>query len=641
MHSYFKQLHGFHKTSLSYYSRLIDHCLSLKSVNFVKIIHAQLIKVGFNSHTFLGNRCLDVYFRFGDTLHDALKVYDEITEKNLVSWNICLKGLGRFGEIQKARHMFAEMPERDVVSWNSMISGYVSCGFIDNALEIFSQMQIAGVRPSEYTFSIMMTLVTSACYGKQIHGDMIRSGMNLSNVVLGNSLIDMYGKLGCVDYAFGVFFTMEEVDVISWNSLISGCHRSGYEELALDQFFWMRGTEYAPDEFTISTVINVCCNLLDLEKGKQTFAFCFKVGFFSNSIVSSAAIDLLSKCNRLEDAIRLFEELDWWDSAVCNSMISSYAQHGCGEDAVQLFVLTLRENLRPTEFTLSSMLSSVSIFLPAEPGSQIHSLVVKLGFESDVIVASSLVDLYSKAGLVNYAMKIFSNMGVKDLITWNTIIMGLAHNGKVFETLSIFKELASKGAAPDNLTLAGVLLACNFGGFIEEGMTIFLTMEKEYGIVPGEEHYAPIVDLLCRAGKLREAMDVLAAMPYEHGSVVWESILRACVIHGDFKLTERVAKRMMKLVPQSSLPYLVLARAYEMRGKWESMIWVRKAMILNGVKNVVGCSWIGIQNHVYTFNAEELQPPRGKDIYLILRLLSSEMEAEDYTDNLTKVVLRR
>ncbi|XP_048436717.1 pentatricopeptide repeat-containing protein At1g43980, mitochondrial isoform X2 [Pyrus x bretschneideri] len=584
MHSYFKQLHGFHKTSLSYYSRLIDHCLSLKSVNFVKIIHAQLIKVGFNSHTFLGNRCLDVYFRFGDTLHDALKVYDEITEKNLVSWNICLKGLSRFGEIQKARHMLAEMPERDVVSWNSMISGYVSCGFMDNALEIFSQMQIAGVRPSEYTFSIMMTLVTSACYG---------------------------------------------------------CHRSGYEELALDQFFWMRATEYAPDEFTISTVINVCCNLLDLEKGKQTFAFCFKVGFFSNSIVSSAAIDLLSKCNRLEDAIRLFEELDWWDSAVCNSMISSYAQHGCGEDVVQLFVLTLRENLRPTEFTLSSMLSSVSIFLPAEPGSQIHSLVVKLGFESDVIVASSLVDLYSKAGLVNYAMKIFSNMGVKDLITWNTIIMGLAHNGKVFETLSIFKELVSKGAAPDNLTLAGVLLACNFGGFIEEGMTIFLTMEKEYGIVPGEEHYAPIVDLLCRAGKLREAMDVLAAMPYEHGSVVWESILRACVIHGDFKLTERVAKRMMKLVPHSSLPYLVLARAYEMRGKWESMIWVRKAMILNGVKNVVGCCWIGIQNHVYTFNAKELQPPRGKDIYLILRLLSSEMEAEDYTDNLTKVALRR
>lgn len=636
MHSFSKQLHGLHKTSLSYYSHLIDHCLSLKSLNFAKVIHAQLIKVGFNSHTFLGNRCLDVYFRFGNTLYDALKVFDEITDKNIVSWNICLKGFCQFGELQRAHNMFAEMPVRDVVSWNSMISGCVSGGFFDNAFCLFSKMQIAGMRPSEYTFSIAMSLVTCSCHGKQIHGGMIRNGMNLSNLILGNSLIDMYGKLGCVDYAFGVFFTMEEVDIISWNSLISGCHRSGYAELALDQFFQMRSTKHSPDEFTISSVINVCCNLPNLEKGKQIFAFCLKVGFLSNSIVSSAAIDLFSKCNRLEDAIRLFEELDWWDSAVCNSMISSYARHDCVEDAVRLFVLTLRENLRPTEFTLSSLLNSASIFLPAELGSQIHSLVVKLGFESDPIVASSLIDFYSKVGLINYAMKIFANVGVKDLTSWNTMITGMAHNGKVFETLNIFEELISEGIAPDKLTLAGVLLACNLGGLVDEGMTMFLSMEKEYGIVPQDKHYMSIVDLLSSTGKLKEAIDIVAEMPYEPSSMIWESILRACVIHGDFKLTETVAQRMMQSEAQSSLPYLVLARAYEMRGRWESMIRVRKAMKLKGVRNVIGCSKIGIQNHVYTFKADQLQPHRGKDIYLILRLLCWEMEAEDYTDNLTK-----
>ncbi|PQQ00625.1 inactive protein kinase [Prunus yedoensis var. nudiflora] len=396
-------------------------------------------------------------------------------------------------------------------------------------------MQIAGMRPSEYTFSIVMSLVTCSCHGKQIHGGMIRNGMNLSNLILGNSLIDMYGKLGCVDYAFGVFFTMEDVDIITWNSLISACHRSGYAELALDQFFQMRSTKHSPDEYTISSVINVCCNLPNLEKGKQIFAFCLKVGFLSNSIVSSAAIDLFSKCNRLEDAIRLFEELDWWDSAVCNSMISSYARHDCVEDAVLLFVLTLRENLRPTEFTLSSLLNSASIFLPAELGSQIHSLVVKL-----------------------------------DLTSWNTMIMGMAHNGKVFETLNIFEELISEGIAPDKLTLAGVLLACNLGGLVDEGMTMFLSMEKEYGIVPQDEHYMSIVDLL----------------------------------------SSTVAQRMMQSEAQSSLPYSVLARAYEMRGRWESMIRVRKAMKLKGVRNVIGCSKIGIQNHVYTFKADQLQPHR-------------------------------
>lgn len=635
MPSFLKQLNGLHKNSLSYYSHLIDHCLSLKSLNFVNILHSQVIKVGLNTHTFLGNRFLDVYFRFG-TLCDALRVFDEITDKNIVSRNICLKGLYRFGEPERAQRVFDEMPERDIVSWNSMISGYVSCGCIDNAMRMFSKMQISGVRPSEYTFSIMMSVVSSASHGRQIHGGMIRKCLNLSNVVLGNSLIDMYARFGFMDYAFGVFLTMEEMDIISWNTLIWGCHRSGFEELAIDQFVFMRSTEHSPDEFTISTVINVCCNLLDLGRGKQIIAFSFKVGFFSNSIVSSAAIDMFSKCNRLEDAVRLFQELSWLDSAVCNSMISSYARHGCVEDAVQLFVLTLRKNLRPTEFTLSSVLSSTSTFLPVEQGFQIHSWVIKLGFESDAIVACSLIDLYAKVGLINYAMKIFASMGVKDLISWNTMIMGLAHNSKVFETLDTFKELVSEGMPADTVTLAGVLLACNFGSFVDEGMSIFRSMEKEYGIIPTEEHYTCIVDLLSRAGKLEEAMDIVEAMPYEPSSMTWESILRACAIQQDIKLTERVAQLMMKSEPQSSLPYLVLARAYEMRGRWESMIRVTKEMKHKGIKNVIGCSWIGIQKHVYTFKADQLQPHRGKDIYMLLRLLFWEMEAEGYIDNITK-----
>ncbi|PRQ24939.1 putative pentatricopeptide [Rosa chinensis] len=317
-------------------------------------------------------------------------------------------------------------------------------------------------------------------------------------------------------------------------------------------------------------------------------------------------------------------------------MISSYARHGCAENAVLLFVLTLRKNLRPTEFTLSSALSCMSTFLPVEQGFQIHSWVIKLGFESDAIVASSLVDFYTKLGLINHAMKIFASMGVKDLISWNTMIMGLAHNGKLFETLDTFKELVSEGMPADNVTLAGVLLACNFGSFVDEGMSIFRSMEKEYGIKPAEEHYTCIIELLTRVGKLKAAMDIVAAMPYEPSSVIWESMLRACAIQQDIKITERVAQLMMKSEPQSSLPYLVLARAYEMRGRWESMIRVTKEMKHKGVKNVIGCSWIEIQNHVYTFKADQLQHHRGKDIYMILRLLSWEMEADCYIDNLTK-----
>ncbi|XP_050364828.1 pentatricopeptide repeat-containing protein At1g43980, mitochondrial-like isoform X1 [Argentina anserina] len=316
-------------------------------------------------------------------------------------------------------------------------------------------------------------------------------------------------------------------------------------------------------------------------------------------------------------------------------MISTYARHGSGEKAVLLFVWTLRNNLRPTEFTLSCVLSCMSTFRPVEQGFQFHSLVIKLGFESDAIVASSLVDFYTKVGLIDHAMKIFASMGVKDLISYNTMIMGLVHNGKLFETMNTFHELVSEGLPVDDVTFAGVLLACTFGSFVDEGMSIFRSMEKEYGIKPAEEHYTCIVDLLTHAGKLKAAIDIVESMPYEPSSVIWESILLASALQPDIKITEGVAELMMTSEPQSSLPYLVLARAYEMRGRWESLIRVRKEMKLKGVKNVFGCSWIEIHKNVYTFKADHLQHHRSKDIYMILRLLFWEMEADNHIHNLT------
>ncbi|XP_062120569.1 pentatricopeptide repeat-containing protein At1g43980, mitochondrial [Humulus lupulus] len=625
MHPILRQVNGRHRTSLSYYTYILDRCWTIKSLNFVKITHAQLIKVGFNTHTFLGNRSLDIYCQCG-TVDDALKVFDDIVHKNCISWNICLKGLFRHGCLERARMLFDQMTLRDVVTWNSMISGYLSYGLIGYALVLYLKMQNAGVRPNQYTFSILVSLASCAHQGKQIHGSIIRNAFNLSNVVLGNSLISMYGKLGHVDYAYGVFLTMVKVDAISWNSLIWSCHQSGYGELALDQFYLMRTTQHVPDQFTMSTVISICCIMRDLDKGKQIFAFCCKVGFLSNSIVLSAAIDLLSKCNRLEDAVQLFNELNNLELAVCNSMISSYAGHGFGEKAIKLFVLMLKENLRPTEFTFSSILSSVSGILPADQGSQIHSFVVKMGVESDAIVSCSLVQMYSKVGLIDYAMKVFVNMTEKDLVSWNTIIIGLTHNGYVFKALDIFKELVIEGPHPDHITLLGVLLACNYGNLVDEGMEIFSCMEQEYGIIPECEHYLCIIDLLSGVGKLKEAMNIIAEVPFEPSFMLWRAVLRCSDICADLKLVESVAERMMEIKPKSSLPYLVLARAYEIRGRWESVIRIREAMKRHCMNDMIECSWLGIKNHVYTFKADQLLHHGGEDIYIILKLLFWQLE---------------
>ncbi|KAL0391779.1 UNVERIFIED_CONTAM: Pentatricopeptide repeat-containing protein, mitochondrial [Sesamum radiatum] len=546
--------------TVSFCTRLIDQCFSVTNPsNSFKLIHAQLIKLGFSSNTFLGNRCLDLYLKSGSAI-DALKAFHDLPSKNIVSWNLYLKVCVKCFGVEKARLVFDGMPERDVVSWNTIISGYISSGFLDRAREVFLEMRDSCVRPSEFTFSMLLCCVNCGNYAKEIHGCIVRLGGGYSNLVVGNALIDVYGKLGLVDYALAVFFSMERVDVISWNSMIS-------------------------------------------------------------------AIDLFSKCNRMENAISVFKESYLFDSAICNSMIACYMSHNFEVKALELF-FSFSGNIRPTEFTLSCALYSATVFIPVEQGSQLHSLVIKAGFEADNVVASSIVHMYSKYGLIDLALKVSADTDSWDLIAWNTMILALTQNGKPVEAICLFEELLQSGLHPDRITFAGVLLACSYGGFLEKGMPIFSSMQH-HGVNPTNEHYASLADMMIRAGRIDSAIDLLHRTQCQPSALMWEFILRACGDYGDLNLIEIVAERMMELEPHSSLPYVILANAYEQRGRWESLVRVRKKMKKMGTHEVADCSLIGIKGHSFSFEANQMIHYGGKHVYSVLGLLMEDIWVEN------------
>ncbi|KAL7086165.1 hypothetical protein ACP275_14G322700 [Erythranthe tilingii] len=612
--------------TISFFSGLIDQCFTLtNSSNSLKLIHAQLTKLGFISNTFLGNRCIDLYLKSGSS-NDALKFFHDIPSKNIVSWNLYLKVYVKNLDIQTARQVFDEMLERDVVSWNTIISGYITSGFPDSAWEMFLDMQNHCVRPSEFTFSMILCCVSCGNYAKEMHGCIMRNGGSYSNLVLGNALIDVYGKLGLVDYSLAVFSSMEKVDVVSWNSMISGCCKSGYERLALQIFELMGSSGLKVDEYTVSALLTACSNLRNLEKGKQIFCLCIKLGFLRNTVVSSAAIDLFSKCNKMESAICVFEESFVFDSAICNSMIACYASHNLEEKALELFICSFRDSIRPTNFTLSCVLYSAGAFVPVDQGSQLHSLLVKTGFELDAIVASSLVQMYSNYGLIDLASKIFSDMVFRDLIAYNTMIRALTHHGKPVEAICLFKELLRSNLRPDRITFAGVLSACSYGGFLDEGIAIFSSMENQHGINPMNDHYAPFVDMLIRASRIDEAIGLLHTMPYEPHALIWESILRVCGDCGNPNLIEGIAERLMELEPNSSLAYSILTNIYEQSGRWESLVRVMKKMRrVMKTKEVVDCSWIGIKGRTFSFEANQMNHYGGENVHSVTGLLMQEI----------------
>ncbi|XP_042063879.1 pentatricopeptide repeat-containing protein At1g43980, mitochondrial-like isoform X2 [Salvia splendens] len=501
MFNLLQKAHRFHHT-VSFFSGINDQCSSLKSPsNSLKLVHAQLVKIGLNfSNVYLGNRCVDLYFKSGSP-KDAVKVFDDMSSKNIFSWNLYLKVLVKCSDMATARRVFDEMPERDAVSWNTVISG-------DHA--------------------------------KEMHCRIVKKDGCYSNLVVGNSLIDMYGKLGLVDYSLAVFLSMERVDVISWNAMISGCCTSGYERFAFHQFWVMRSSGFEVDEYTVSAVLTACSNLRNLEKGKQMFCFSTKMGFHGNAVVCSAAIDLFSKCNRLGSALRVFKESHMFDSAVYNAMIACHASHNMEENAFDLFVYSLRESIRLTEFTLSSVLHSAAVFVPVEQ-------------------------------------------------------------------------------------------ACSYGGLLEEGMAVFSSMpQQQRGVVPTNEHYNCVVNMMIRSGLINEAIYFLYLLQWEPDSRIWESLLLACGDYENLELMETIADRLMELEPHSPLPYLsYLANTYEKRGRWESVVRLRRKMEKVTRKEVADISWIGIKGHTYSFEANPTFHHGRENVCSILGFLKQDMSTGD------------
>ncbi|KAI8531422.1 hypothetical protein RHMOL_Rhmol11G0135600 [Rhododendron molle] len=233
-----------------------------------------------------------------------------------------------------------------------------------------------------------------------------------------------------------------------------------------------------------------------------------------------------------------------------------------------------------------------------------HAQLIKVGFNRHTFLGNRCIDLYSKVGTFSDALQAFDDIANKNTISWNICLRVYVDSGNLEGARNVFEKLPKRDVVSWNSVISGY--ASN--GFFDSALELFRGMQNE--------------------GKLKEAMDIVEAMPREPSPVIWASILQGIGADGDLNFTERVAERLIEYDPHSSLPYLVLDRAYEMRGKWESMVRVRKALKESSEKKVIGCSRIGIRNHTFVFKENHIPRYEGKDIYSLLTLLSSEMAIE-------------
>lgn len=446
---------------------------------------------------------------------------------------------------------------------------------------------------------------------------------------------------GCkceIDSVRKVFDLMPVRDVVSWNTVIAGNAQNGMYREALDMVREMGDDKLKPDSFTLSSILPIFAEHVDVVKGKEIHGYAIRHGFDGDVFIGSSLIDMYAKCNRVEHSLRAFYLLPYRDAISWNSIIAGCVQNGKFDQGIGFFRQMLKAKVKPMQVSFSSVIPACAHLTALNLGKQLHGCIIRLGFDDNKFIASSLVDMYAKCGNIKMARYIFDKIETRDMVAWTAIIMGCAMHGHALDAVSLFEKMLEDGVRPCYVAFMAVLTACSHAGLVDEGWKYFNSMERDFRIAPGLEHYAAVADLLGRAGRLEEAYDFISNMGIQPTGSVWSTLLAACRAHKSVELAEKVVDKILLVDPENMGAYVLMSNIYSAAKRWKDAAKLRIHMRSKGLKKTPACSWIEIGNKVHTFLAGDKSHPYYDKINEALNILLEQMEKEGYVLDTSEVL---
>ncbi|KAF8379755.1 hypothetical protein HHK36_029204 [Tetracentron sinense] len=552
---------------------VLPACARLQTLSLGKEIHGYVIRHGFMSNPFVVNGLVDVYRRCAD-MKSALKIFSKFSVKNAVSFNTMIVGYCENGEISKAKELFDQMEfvgiKKDTISWNSMISGYVDNFLFNEALNMFCDLQV-------------------------------KEGIEADSFTLGSALT------ACADLA----------------SLTRGKEVHSHAIV--------RGLQSNP--FVGGAVVEMYCRCGDLVAAQMAF----EEVIGRDTATWNALISGYARCNQIEGVHKLLQEMevDGIDSNIYtwNGIIAGHVENGHHESALQLFSNLKTSNLKPDIYTIGIILPSCSKLATIERGKQVHAHSIRCGYDTDVHIGVSLVDMYAKCGSVKHAQLAYNRILKPNLVSQNAMLAGYAMHGHGVEGIAFFREMLVDGIKPDAVTFLSVLSSCVHAGSVEIGHEYFGLM-SHYNVEPTLKHYTCMVDLLSRTGQLIKAYELIDKMPVEPDPVIWGALLGGCVIHGNVPLGEVAANRLIELDPNDTGNYVLLANLFAYGGRWSDLARTRQIIKDRGMHKSPGCSWIEDRQQIHVFLACDRSHERTEEIYATLDNLTIQMKKSCTTGSL-------
>lgn len=605
---------GLYREALSLYARchgsscspsaftfpfLLKACGKLGLTAQTQQIHAHVVKAGFLFDVYTATALTDAYMKLRGP-GEALKLFDEVPNKNVASHNAVIGGLRRSGRLAE------------------------SVGFL-------RRLQREGFLPSAATVAGLLPSFVSLEQGCQLHGLSVKLGYELDDYV-STSLVAMYSVCGQLAAARRVFNLLPLKKVVVYNSMISGLARNGFPCEAVEFFMELMDLPgEKPNASTLVSLLSACSDLSDLQLGRQIHSYLVKRnGEEEDGMVGAALVHMYFRCGSPHCAYQVFENLPHRELTAWNSMISGLLRHRRIDDALELFRRLERQGLKPDSTTWNlmisgfsqegdaaravgffrTMISSGSVSSPSlkpitsalqacsevpnlRSGKEIHGYALRTRRLYDDFVLTALVSMYMKCGDSLHARRVFDQIETRsaDAALWNAMISGYGRNGETEAALEIFSLMQRENVKPDSASFLSAISVCSHAGEVERGYELFRTMSVVHGLSPTAEHFSCMLDLLGRGGRLDEARGLLKEIPAPATSAYY-SLLGAAVCYGDAKLGELAAEKLSELDPGNPGPLVMLSNIYAEDGRWSDVERLRKTVTQKTLKKSPGFSRI-------------------------------------------------
>ncbi|KAG0482476.1 hypothetical protein HPP92_010560 [Vanilla planifolia] len=405
--------------------------------------------------------------------------------------------------------------------------------------------------------------------------------------------------------------------------------------------------DVSPDKCTFTFAITYSSQEQSSASGEAVHAVAVKTSFVSDLYVANSLVNLYSEFRKMSCSRKLFDEMPLRDAVSWTNLMKGYVKQGqlttaqelfdemphrnevswvviiAGyvklgryHDAIELFNSMLQSSSnRPNEAALVLVLSACTHIGAVSQGRWIHAYIDKHKFPMTINITNALIDMYCKCGILHSAREVFSRTPARDLLTWSTLISGLALHGRGHDALKAFDQMLSSGFHPDSIAVLGILNGCSHAGLVEEGCSIFYNMSQTWSITPEIEHYGCLIDLLGRAGQLQKALAIIIKMPLEPDIVMWRSLLSSCRNHRNIELGERILHQIALLdLKKQGGGHLLVSNMYATFGRWDKMAQLRSRAREESEMKKPGWSCIEVDGEVHEFVADDRLHPRIAEI---------------------------